>query len=85
MEVGALEPESPEVEADEQQLQAAFTLLLRAFRPARAAARAASPALPMLLAGLRLRAAPRAPGRAVASRGGVGSATKSGTGLRTAP
>eukprot|EP00969_Alexandrium_andersonii_P352347 15437477-Alexandrium_andersonii.AAC.1 len=33
MEVGALEPESPELEADEQQLQAAFALLKRAFRP----------------------------------------------------
>eukprot|EP00969_Alexandrium_andersonii_P105354 4648863-Alexandrium_andersonii.AAC.1 len=33
MEVGALEPESPELEADEQQLQAAFALLRRAFRP----------------------------------------------------
>eukprot|EP00969_Alexandrium_andersonii_P006256 271801-Alexandrium_andersonii.AAC.1 len=33
MEVGALEPESLEGEADEQQIQAAFALLQRAFRP----------------------------------------------------
>eukprot|EP00969_Alexandrium_andersonii_P165929 7332846-Alexandrium_andersonii.AAC.1 len=33
MPVGALEPESPEADADEQQSQAAFALLQWAFRP----------------------------------------------------
>eukprot|EP00969_Alexandrium_andersonii_P291952 12903284-Alexandrium_andersonii.AAC.1 len=44
-----------------------------------AAVRVASPALPALVTGLRLRAAPRARGRA-ASRGGAGSAMRSDTG-----
>eukprot|EP00969_Alexandrium_andersonii_P318403 14064492-Alexandrium_andersonii.AAC.1 len=45
---------------------------------AMARARAANPAPPQPLAGLRLRAGPRA-GEKVRSRGGVGSAMRSGT------
>eukprot|EP00969_Alexandrium_andersonii_P037204 1630081-Alexandrium_andersonii.AAC.1 len=45
----------------------------------RARARAANPALPRLLAGLRLRAAPRVREKAL-SKGGGGSAARSDTG-----
>eukprot|EP00969_Alexandrium_andersonii_P358215 15450526-Alexandrium_andersonii.AAC.1 len=46
MEVGALEPESPEVEAGEQQLQAAFALLQRAFRPGKGRGKGGEPGSP---------------------------------------
>eukprot|EP00969_Alexandrium_andersonii_P329675 14568279-Alexandrium_andersonii.AAC.1 len=46
MEVGALEPESPEVEADEPQLQVAFALLQRAFRPGKGRGKGGEPSSP---------------------------------------
>eukprot|EP00969_Alexandrium_andersonii_P061662 2718465-Alexandrium_andersonii.AAC.1 len=46
MEVGALEPESLEPEADEQQLQAAFALLQRAFRPGKGRGKGGKPGAP---------------------------------------
>eukprot|EP00969_Alexandrium_andersonii_P073624 3246966-Alexandrium_andersonii.AAC.1 len=43
MEVGALEPESPELDADDQQLRAAFALLQRAFRPGKGRGKGGKP------------------------------------------
>eukprot|EP00969_Alexandrium_andersonii_P007833 341923-Alexandrium_andersonii.AAC.1 len=46
MEVGALELESSEVEADEQQSQAAFALLQRACRPGKGRGKCGKPGSP---------------------------------------
>eukprot|EP00969_Alexandrium_andersonii_P186206 8226478-Alexandrium_andersonii.AAC.1 len=62
MEVGVLEPELGEFDADPQELQAAFAVLQRAFRPGQGRGKGVSPQ--MALAGLGLRAAPRALARA---------------------
>eukprot|EP00969_Alexandrium_andersonii_P210942 9316131-Alexandrium_andersonii.AAC.1 len=51
MEVGALAPESPEMEADEQQLQAAFVLLQRAFGPGKGHGKGGEPGSPDALGG----------------------------------
>eukprot|EP00969_Alexandrium_andersonii_P081607 3597330-Alexandrium_andersonii.AAC.1 len=51
MEVGALEPESPEVDVDEQQLQAAFALLQLAFRPDKGRGKGGKPGSPGTLGG----------------------------------
>eukprot|EP00969_Alexandrium_andersonii_P002376 103591-Alexandrium_andersonii.AAC.1 len=64
MEVGAREPESPEAQADERQLQAAFALLQRAFRPGKSRGKGGEPGSSKIPGGPCLRAAPRAPGRA---------------------
>eukprot|EP00969_Alexandrium_andersonii_P180398 7973339-Alexandrium_andersonii.AAC.1 len=46
MEVGALEPASPELQPDEQQLQAVFALLQRAFRPGKGRGKGGKPGPP---------------------------------------
>eukprot|EP00969_Alexandrium_andersonii_P225570 9961696-Alexandrium_andersonii.AAC.1 len=61
MEVGALEPGSPEAEADEQQLQAAFALLQKTFRPGKGRGEGGEPG------------SPGAPGGPVSTGGAEGS------------